>query len=145
MARKEFDSFDIKPFVRTLSYREFLTSISCILAIFAIGAILRYLSIVTPPIFLMGLLLVSIMCSHIVYKAEHRRSNSFVGRLAHDVISISAFLIVSFSLQLRDSTISGDGLVIFFVVILVVMFLIIFELIIGLFRKLLFNLKWPIL
>lgn len=145
MARKEFDSFDIKPFLRTLSYREFLTSISCILAIFAIGAILRYLSIVTPPIFLMGLLLVAMMCSHIVYKAEHRRSNRFAGRLAHDVISISAFLIVSFSLQLRDSTISGDGLVIFFVVILVVMFLIIFELIIGLFRKLLFNLKWPIL
>lgn len=145
MARKEFDSLDIKPFVRTLSYREFLTSITSVIVIFAIGSILQYLSIFTPLSFLLVFLLVAMICNHIVYNIEHRRSNRYIGRLFHDLITIVIFIMVSFIIQYTNSMNIEEASVYFIASFLIVTFLIIFEIIVGLLKRLLIHFRWPIL
>jgi len=145
MPQKEFDSFDIKPFIRTLSYREFLTSITLVLFLLAIVAIKTYLTGYTSYATLWMLLPVGLLISHIVYRIEHRRSNRFIGRYVIDFVTMLMFLLFSQILIQDKSTFFPAEQDITFIFFLIFITIGVFEFLVGLIRKLLIRLKWQIL
>ena len=87
MAGKEFDSFDVRPFVRTLSYIDFLTFLTTVLMLLAGIAIKTYLTGFTSYTTVKIFIPVCFFRGHLIYRIEHRRSNRFIGRFITDVVS----------------------------------------------------------
>ncbi|WP_020526455.1 hypothetical protein [Flexithrix dorotheae] len=90
-----------KPFLRTLSFREFYSTI-CVSLIFYSGIIVFNLYSSEPwyqevsKYFYITLLLVIIPFIHISYRIEHKRSNDFEGRFYHTFFSfIVGWIIIS--------------------------------------------------
>ena len=143
-----------KDFVRTLSYREFATSLSLALLIIALHTLLDYywddwLSNYEQVIkwSLFGILA---LMNHVFYKVEHKRSNNFIGRNFHDYIFfltyIALYWLKSF---LYGSNLSfgvdgvGSAIGILLALIIVV---IVFELAISILKRVLTKLfRWQIL
>ncbi|GAA4275962.1 hypothetical protein [Aquimarina mytili] len=97
--RKPVNRLDTDPFLRTLSYRDFLTSFALGILLLSVHTLFRYYSgedfIKNNSIFLWGfsfILLLSI--NHAFYRFEHKRSNNLIGRLIHDVIFIIMYFIL---------------------------------------------------
>ncbi len=89
------DSLNLGLFLRTISYREFLTSISLILLLTAIFAVMQFLGFWLNTEYLI-IVFLSMPLNHIVYRIEHKRSNNFIGRVIHDLIFIILYLILLF-------------------------------------------------
>jgi hypothetical protein len=78
-------------FIRALSYRDFLSSMSLSLLMIATMELIDYYSIDDwireNDDFLTGLSFITILpLNHVFYRLEHKRSNNFIGRVLHDFI-----------------------------------------------------------
>jgi hypothetical protein len=138
-----------------LSYRDFLTSFSLALFLAAIRTILIYysdeksLENIWSSIVLM-IFFLFILINHIIYKAEHKRSNNFIGRIFHTAIFILAFWIVItlYNYFLDDAYLTGlsvdiGSIVIFIIVVPVLLMLL--ELTITILKRVLNLFNWRIL
>jgi hypothetical protein len=148
-----FQSFNPKPFARTLSYRDFITSLSFALLFLAWHRILHYYSsenwMQSNEYFLrVGGLALLIPANHVLYRLEHRRSNNFIGRNFHDyiflmltavVFKLHAYLFgLVWSLQANTvSAIVSLNLAIFLILI--------FEAFLSLLKRLLNKVKWHVI
>jgi hypothetical protein len=90
-------SFDLIPFLRTLSYRDFLSIFTLVLLLMAYIELSFYClgesnvqSLYGPfrNIGVIGFL----WANHVLYKIEHKRFNNFIGRVLHTLIFIIMFL-----------------------------------------------------
>lgn len=146
--------FSTRNFVRTLSYREFITSLSLALLLLAIYALLDYYSNEAwvennEPTIKWTLFCILIPINHIFYKAEHKRPNNFVGRNFHDYIFLLLFVsLYKLRLFLYGSSLSfgfesvGSAIVFILTFIVMVMF---FELGVAILKRGLKLLRWQIL
>ena len=129
-------SFDYKPFFRTLSYREILTSLSLALLYHAFHETLNYYS--SERLFEGSLETIKIviiialfLVNHVYYKFENNRSNNFIGRSISDLmfmvfliltrVSYEFFLDSSYRLTFSGNVV-GMSSMIFGVIILVFVF-----------------------
>jgi hypothetical protein len=90
---ESIDSLNLRPFLRTISYREFLTSLSLILLLTAIFAVMQFFAFWLNMEYLI-IVFLSMPLNHIVYRIEHKRSNNFIGRILHDLIFTAIYLIL---------------------------------------------------
>lgn len=139
-----------RDFFRSLSYREFVTSLSLALLILAINSVLGYYAdenwfggnefVVKVVMFCLVVPL-----NHVFYKIEHKRSNTFIGRNVHDYIFILIFaslyqlilFIYGFGFQLD---IGNPGIFILGFVIVVALF----ELALALVKRCLKFVRWQV-
>lgn len=146
MKRKETDYFQVinpKPFLRTFSYREVLSSFSLALIFFTVIKMLRYSGVEFSTIAVGFMTLTPLIFNHVLYKIEHRRSNNFIGRNLHDYIFLVFILLIS-SLYTwyRESSYSPID------VSLIVSFIFmtfLFEGFLALLKRILNLMKWQIL
>lgn len=144
-------SFSFKPFFGRLSYRDFLTSICLALSLLAIMEILGYYStekLIEDIFIFLSILIMLIFLSlnHVIYRAEHKKSNNYVGRVIHDIIFMIFFipfnLVYHYLITGYSGTfVEGNVLAILLVAILLLMF---FELFIALLKRLLNLIGWRI-
>jgi hypothetical protein len=146
--------FDTKNFVRTLSYREFITSLSLALLLLAVYSILDYYAdedwVVNNASTLKWMLFcILIPINHIFYKADHKRPNNFIGRNFHDYIFLLLFLsLYRLRLFFYGSDFSfgvagvGDAVAFILMFIIIVM---LFELAVAIVKRGLKLLRWQIL
>jgi hypothetical protein len=95
-------SLDYNPFFRTLSYREFLTSISLAFFGLAIIEIINYYSDElffkdTSTTWKLAMIFFIFLVNHIIYKCEHKRSNNFIGRSINDLLLFITLIFLSTS------------------------------------------------
>lgn len=148
------ESFFAKPFIRTISYREFVTSLSLVLLLLAFYTVIDYYSDEdwienNYSLLKYGLLAIIIPSNHVIYKSEHKRPNNFIGRNLHDYI----FLILFISLYNVQLLINGSALTFevknvgsLIILIMVLIFLImVFELFVAVLKRLLRFFKWQII
>lgn len=146
--------FSTRYFVRTLSYREFVTSLSLALFLLAIYALLDYYSNEdwiegNESTIKWTLFCILIPINHIFYKIEHKRPNNFIGRNFHDYIFLLLFVsLYKLRLFIYGSSLSfgveGVGSVIVFILMFIIMVMV-FELGVALFKRGLKLLRWQIL
>lgn len=146
--------FNTRDFVRTLSYREFVTSLSLALLLLAIYSLLDYYAneewIENNVLSIKWILFcILIPINHIFYKAEHKRPNNFIGRNFHDYIFILLFvLLYKLRLFLYGSSLSfgveGVGSAVVFILMFIIMVML-FELGVAIFKRGLKWLRWQIL
>src|SRR5687767_7896207 len=111
-------SFSIRPYVRSLSYREFLTCSSIALLQIAAFDAIDYSSDNDWTIFNVSLVktlsfFIFIFLNHIFYKLEHKRANNFIGRNIHDyifVLLVFAMSKIKLLMAGNDVTISVNGI-----------------------------------
>lgn len=121
-------SFDYHPFFRTLSYREFLTSISIALFYLAVFEIIDYYSDEkyfedSHVVWKWYTFVFVFLANHLMYRLEHRRSNNFIGRAINDLFLLIPIIIfkycytiimdISYDFSVDNSAI-GVVLVVFF-------------------------------
>lgn len=148
------ESFFAKPFIRTISYREFLTSLSLVLLLLAFYTVIDYYSDEhwienNYSLLKYGLLAIIIPANHIIYKSEHKRPNNFIGRNLHDYIFL-IFFIALYNLQLliNGSALTFDvkNIGILIILLMVLIFLImVFELLVAILKRLLRFFKWQLI
>lgn len=142
---ESIDSLNLRPFLRTLSYREYTTSISLGFLSIAILAILEHYGFWLNSEYLI-FIISFIPIGHIVYKIEHKRSNNFVGRVLHDTVFIFIFLILKFIwIKMKSEPFHFDSDNVVFNFFLFLILLVIYEIIIGIIKKGLKILRWQIL
>lgn len=147
-------AFSTRDFVRTLSYREFVTSLSLALLLLAIYSLLDYYAneewIENNVLSIKWILFcILIPINHIFYKAEHKRPNNFIGRNFHDYIFILLFvLLYKLRLFLYGSSLSfgvkGVGSAVVFILMFIIMVML-FELGVAILKRGLKWLRWQIL
>lgn len=142
-----------KSFVRSMSYRDFAISISLAFLLLVLFMSLDYAARqgvtgdLTPIKWTLFFLILPV--NHILYRVVHKRSNDFVGRNIHDyifLISFAALLkiqVLVFGYGVTFAT-GGVGSLIFLLILLALAILI-FELAVSLFKRLLWLFKWRIL
>jgi hypothetical protein len=146
--------FSTRNFLRTLSYREFLTSLSFALLLLAFYSAVDYYSNEdwiknNDTLIKWALFCLLLPTNHIFYKIEHKRQNNFIGRNLHDYIFILIFLAL-YKLQvfLNGATLSfninGIGGAIVFMLIYIIM-VILFELAVAIVKRVLKLLRWRVL
>lgn len=147
-------TFSTRSFLRTLSYREFITSLSLALLLLAFYRLLDYYSNEdwignNGALIKWTLFCIILPLNHVFYKAEHKRQNNFVGRNLHDYIFL-VFLVAIYKLQLflmgtsLTFGIEGVGTVIVFVLVFI-MLVVVLELGIAIIKRLLSILRWRVL
>jgi hypothetical protein len=142
---ESIDSLNLRPFLRTLSYREYTTSISLGFLSMAILAILEHYGFWLNSEYL--IFIISFMpIGHIVYKIEHKRSNNFVGRVLHDTGFIFIFFILKFIwIKMKREQFHFDLDNVIFNFFLFIILLLIYEVIIGVIKRGLKISGWQIL
>jgi hypothetical protein len=147
-----FISFKFRLFLRSLSYRDFLTSVALGLLIQAFFEVLAYYSseeLLEHRTSSIGrtLFVIFLALNHIVYKAEHKRSNNFIGRVIHDLIFIAGYTIINVGLKfligirLSYSTTFLSALGIVIALLVAAIF---FEICVAIVKRLLMLFKWQI-
>jgi len=142
--------FNARQFLRALSYRDFLTSICLALVVVAMSEVIQYYSSENffenraASLRIIFFLLI-IPLNHIVYKAEHKRPNNFIGRVLHDLIFIGSFLIIDKIVAFDVNTIfAGDPLTFILFLVVIIILLMFFELGIAILKRLLTLFKWQV-
>jgi hypothetical protein len=105
-------SFSTKFFFRSLSFRDFFTSICLVLLLIAIIDVINYYSdvLVSEQVgsFVKATaFFLAIPFNHILYRIEHKRSNNFIGRFIHDMI----FVLLFFLLRAIEGDLFGKGFI----------------------------------
>ena len=148
------ESFFAKPFIRTISYREFLTSLSLVLLLLAFYTVIDYYSDEhwienNYSLLKYGLLAIIIPFNHIIYKSEHKRPNNFIGRNLHDYIFLILFIaLYNLQLLINGSALTFDvkNIGILIILLMVLIFLImVFELLVAILKRLLRFFKWQLI
>ena len=146
--------FSARNFVRTLSYREFVTSLSLALLLLSIYALLDYYSSEnwignndSPIKWTLSCILIPI--NHIFYKIEHKRPNNFIGRNLQDYIFLFFFVSLNkLRLFLYGSTLSleveGVGSAIVFILMFIIIVML-FELAVAILKRGLNLIRWQVL
>ncbi|WPR75758.1 hypothetical protein [Algoriphagus sp. NG3] len=147
-------SFDYRPFFRTLSYREFLTSISIALFGLAIIGIINYYSDErffkdAHSTWKWYTILFVFLANHIIYKHEHKRSNNFLGRSINDLFLLVSLLLLTISYKFiiggtYDFRIGNGFLGIIIIVTVITMAIFSFEIGLGFLKMLLKKIKCQI-
>jgi hypothetical protein len=147
-------SFSTREFMRTVSPRDLLTSFSLALLLMACFDITDYYlfddwvddneSVIkwTSLLFIMPM-------NHVFYRAEHKRPNNFIGRNIHDHIFLLLFAMLTTmklflygtSFEYSASELSN----ILPAVIVVIIWVILFELLIAIIKRILKLVRWQIL
>lgn len=146
--------FSTRNFLRTLSYREFITSLSLALLLLAFYRILDYYSNEdwiedNEFLFMWTLFCIILPLNHVFYKTEHKRQNNFIGRNLHDYIFLLLF-IASYKLQLflmgtsLTFGIEGVGTVIVFLLVFIIL-VVVLELGVAIIKRVLRFLRWQAL
>jgi hypothetical protein len=155
--RQESDldySFNINPFFSSLSYRDFLTSLSLALLLLAFYEIIEYYLAEDWVYYNQGwlrfvLFIFFLPINHVVYKIEHQQVNNFIGRNLHDHIFILLFFgLRKFHMFLQGRNFSltpDDALETFFILVFVVILIMSFEAVIALLKRFFKLFKWQIL
>jgi hypothetical protein len=146
--------FSTRNFFRTLSYREFATSLSLALLLVAIYSTLDYYLNEdwvenNESSIKLTLLCILLPVNHIFYKVEHKRGNNFVGRNFHDHIFLLLFLTLyklklffyGFSLALGSADVAS---VILFLLVFIIIVMV-FESAVAILKRGLKLLRWQIL
>jgi hypothetical protein len=146
--------FSTRNFVRTLSYREFVTSLSLALLLLAFYSILDYYSnenwVENSYSFIkLTLFCILIMLNHVFYKIEHKRQNNFIGRNLHDYIFL-LFFVTLYKAQLffRGLSLSFEIEEISSAIAILILFIIavmLFEIAVTLVKRVLRFFKWQVL
>ena len=146
--------FGIRNFVRTLSYREFISSLSLALLLLALFRILDYYSnehwIENHDVFIKcTLFCVVLPVSHVFYKIEHKRPNNFIGRNLHDHIVLLLFIGLSkIQLLFMGASLSfameDVGKVIVGLLVLIIL-VVLLELTIAIVKRMLRLFRWQVL
>lgn len=147
-------TFSTRNFLRTLSYREFITSLSLALLLLAFYRTLDYYSNENWIENNESLLKLTLFCiilplNHIFYKAEHKRQNNFIGRNLHDYIFLLLFVAL-YKLQLffmgtsLTFGVEGIGTVIVFLLVIVIL-VVVLELGVAIIKRVLRFLRWQVL
>lgn len=147
-----FVSFKLRLFLRSLSYRDFLTSIALGLLLHAFFEVLAYYS--SEEIFehrassiRMTLFFIFLALNHIVYKSEHKRSNNFIGRVIHNLIFIAVYAIINVGHKLligAHLNYSATFLSTLGIIITILVAAIIIELGVAIVKRLFILIKWQI-
>lgn len=146
------DSFSTKHFIRTFSHREVVTSFSLALLLLSLFYIVDYYREVDwdERVVKWILFVITLPVNHIIYKAEHHRSNNFIGRSFHDyifaIIFIPLYMIVRYTVH--GVVFSFDGSLIILIpgsVIILAFIIACFELVIALLKRMLNFFKWQII
>jgi hypothetical protein len=137
-----------------LSYRDFLTAGCLALFTIALTAILAYYSMddwvnANMTLLTITFALIVMAFNHVFYRLEHKRSNNFVGRMLHDAM----FLLFAFVILRLKQLLSGSSLVItsehiagiLVSVLLLFIFLLAYELVIAILKRILAYFRWQIL
>jgi hypothetical protein len=142
------------PFIRSLSYREFLTSLCLALFFLAYSEILFYYSDERMLKGLIGVLhiigfITLVFINHIIYKLEHRRPNDFMGRSIIDVFFIITIILIKYTYTLlvekgHSYTLNSNGIGAFVIIIFIVFLVLLFESIVSLLRIILKYVKCQI-
>lgn len=145
-----FIFFNARPFIRALNYRDFLTSICLALVVASVSEVIQYYSSESffenrTASFINIFFLLVIPLNHVVYKAEHKRSNNFIGRILHDLIFIGLFWIVKKIIAFDINNIfAGDPLTFILFLLAMIILLVFFELGIAILKRLLNLFKWQV-
>ena len=147
-------SFDYRPFFRTLSYREFLTSISIALFGLSIIEIINYYSDErffedTHSTWKWYTILFVFLAIHIIYKHEHKRSNNFLGRSINDLFLLVSLVLLTISYKFviggtYDFRIENGVLGIIIIVTVITMAIFSFEIGLGFLKMLLKKIRCQI-
>lgn len=147
-----FISFKLRLFLRGLSYRDFLTSVSLGLLLQAFFVLLDYYSSEeflehrTSSI-MMTHFIIFLLLNHIVYKSEHKRSNNFIGRVIHDLIFIAGYVLINVGHRyLIGMQLSYDATFLSVIGLLIVILVaaIFFEIGVAIVKRLFMLFKWQI-
>jgi hypothetical protein len=147
-------SFSTKDFIRTVSRRDLLTSFSLALLLIACFHIIDYYSFDDwvddneSAIKLIIFLVIAPM-NHVFYKAEHKRPNNFIGRNMHHHI----FLLFVVALTVIRHWLYGSSFSysasqwsnVVPVVIVVIIWVMLFELMIAIIKRILKLVRWQVL
>jgi hypothetical protein len=147
--------FSTRSFLRTLSYREFVTALSLALLALALFRLLDYYSNEAAWIGNNGaslkwaMLAITVPVNHIFYKAEHKRANNFIGRNLHDYVFLLLFVTL-YKLELfifgSGVTFSVDGVGSFILVLLLfVVCVMLFEILVAVVKRFFRLFKWQVL
>jgi hypothetical protein len=147
-----FISFTPRQFLRALSYRDFLTSITLGLLLHALFEVLDYYSSEelfehTESLIRWILFILSLSLNHIVYRIEHRRSNNFIGRVIIDLIFAAGYTIIIvghkllIGLQLDLDTTFINALATGFAILVSV---ILFEICVVIIKRIFMLFKWQV-
>ncbi|MDR7131266.1 hypothetical protein J2X69_003627 [Algoriphagus sp. 4150] len=147
-------SLDYRPFFRTLSYRELLTSISIALFGLAIIGIINYYSDErffkdVHSIWRGHTILFVFLANHIIYRYEHKRSNNFLGRSINDLFLLVSLMLLAISYKFiiggtYDFRIGNGVLGIIILVSVITMSIFSFEIGLGLLKMLLKKIRCQI-
>lgn len=85
---------DPKPFFRTFSYREVLSAVMATLFLLATTRTLSYLDLEVSSAVIGGGAFLLVICLHVFYRLEHRRSNNLVGRVIHDHLYLMVLYLI---------------------------------------------------
>lgn len=143
-----------RPFIRTFSYRDILTSFSLALLLWSFIELINYYSDerlirdIYGKLKLIGVASI-VIANHIVYKIEHGRSNNFIGRSIHVMmfVLIVTIMIPVYKLLTESSysfTFNLNLWDLFFTLFFMSAFIVLFETLLTLFKALLNLFKWQI-
>lgn len=146
--------FSTRTFLRTLSYREFITSLSLALLLLAFYRLFDYYSNEdwienNESLIKWTLFCIILPLNHIFYKVEHKRQNNFIGRNLQDYIFLLLFVAL-YKLQLflmgtsLTFGIEGVGTVIVFVLVFI-MLVVVLELGVAIIKRVLRFIRWQVL
>ncbi|MFY0598257.1 MAG: hypothetical protein JXR03_01210 [Cyclobacteriaceae bacterium] len=140
-------SFDYKPFFRTLSYREFVTSFALALLYHSLFEIIDYYSNErffenSLRAWKLSFFVVVFLGNHIIYRFEHRRSNNFISRSLSDLILLIILILsrVGYELILDSNyrlNLDANGVGVFFIIFGIVIMIFALETAVALLKFLL--------
>lgn len=148
-----FINFKLRPFTRTVSYRDFFTSLSLALLLLTFHQCIEYYSteefFQNKSDFLKYMFFFMMLpANHMLYKAEHKRSNNYIGRVIHDFIFLGCFLSIT---KIYD-IVTGlsvpfalEPVIVPFMIVPVTAFIMCFELVVAVLKRLLRVVQWQIM
>lgn len=121
---------DVKPFLRTFSYREVLSALMIAALLLATVHTLGYLDIHFGNLVVGLSSFLVVVFLHVLYRLEHKRSNNFAGRIIHDSLYLIVLYLINLVITFYNS---GEGILNFgFTIASIFAFWIIFMMIEGL-------------
>lgn len=137
---------ETKSFFRTFSYREVLSAVMLASVFLAIIRTLLYLEMPLANELMGFLILLIVIFLHVIYKREHKRSNTFAGRVIHDCIYLTLlFCLNQFFFWYEYGEFSFDFDTLLAIVVMLCIVVALFEGLISLLKRLLDFLKWRVL
>lgn len=138
--------FNPNLFLQTFSYREVLSAFTLALVLSASWEIFRFIQPEQLLLFTIVSGIIPILLLHIIYRLEHHRANSFLGRVVHTlmlVIFFSIFTTLNKLYTTGESTFDSEDILPFFFGFLFGVILL--EGVVALIKFLFDLLKWRIL